>query len=434
MLITVILASCADDSGPSLLDASTELLGYSLLEHALEAVAPLQPDHNLVVLSESDLAESGILKSERPSTAGESATELTELAARSTYVPTRQAGRPAGALRDALTTLETLVDAGQIGTATCVIVHADTPLLDGERLQSLVEEQRAFGKVVYLPAKSPSTNAPALPPGDTDVAAFVAKASTVRGLAPASDSASSGDAASAAGPASAQSIPLTAALLSGRGGGRPSTLPPSDKEQWHESGTRVRSLRDLAAVAVALEERLLDAYLENNVTIVDRRNTHIEKGVAIGPGSLILPFTVLRRGVVIGRDCDVGPFAHLRAGTRLCDGASIGNFVEIKNSEIGQGSKARHLTYVGDGTVGDNVNIGAGTIFANYDGKKKHPTVVKDGAFVGSGTVLVAPVTIGAGAVTGAGAVVLRNRDVDDGDVVAGVPAKSVRNPSQPQS
>jgi bifunctional UDP-N-acetylglucosamine pyrophosphorylase/glucosamine-1-phosphate N-acetyltransferase len=101
--------------------------------------------------------------------------------------------------------------------------------------------------------------------------------------------------------------------------------------------------------------------------------------------------------------------------------------VEIKASRIGPGTKVRHLSYVGDASVAEGANIGAGTIFANYDGKKKNRTIVKRGAFIGSGTVLVAPVTVGEEAVTGAGAVVTKNHDVPDRDIVVGMPARSLR-------
>lgn len=190
---------------------------------------------------------------------------------------------------------------------------------------------------------------------------------------------------------------------------------------------QVNSRAELARASQLLRERILDNYMLEGISIDDPASTYIEKGVRIGLESRIYPFTVIHRGVEIGERCEVGPFAHLRSGTRIADGGSIGNFVEIKNSTVGIGTKVRHLAYVGDGEIGAHVNIGAGTIFANYDGKAKHKTVVKDGAFVGSGTVLVAPVTIGSGAVTGAGSVVLRNHDVADGDVVVGVPAKTIK-------
>ncbi len=125
----------------------------------------------------------------------------------------------------------------------------------------------------------------------------------------------------------------------------------------------------------------------------------------IGSGSRIHPFSVLDQARA-GSGCSIGPYARLRPGTRLDEAARVGNFVEIKNAEIGHGSKVNHLTYVGDATVGRDVNIGAGTITCNYDGANKHRTVIGDGAFIGSGVELVAPVEVGAGATVGAGSTI----------------------------
>jgi bifunctional UDP-N-acetylglucosamine pyrophosphorylase/glucosamine-1-phosphate N-acetyltransferase len=119
------------------------------------------------------------------------------------------------------------------------------------------------------------------------------------------------------------------------------------------------------------------------------------------------PYSVLD-GAVVGHGCVVGPYARLRPGARLADGAHVGNFVELKNATLGLGSKANHLTYLGDAEVGDHVNIGAGTITCNYDGTNKWPTTIGDDAFIGSGTMLVAPVTVGAGATIGAGSTITR--------------------------
>lgn len=190
---------------------------------------------------------------------------------------------------------------------------------------------------------------------------------------------------------------------------------------------QVNNRVDLARVGTLLRAQLLEAYMESGVTIVDPATTYIELDVTIGPDTVIQPFTHIERGVAIGARCQIGPFCHLRPETRISDGVRLGNFVEIKKSQIGQGSKVPHLTYVGDGVVGAGVNIGAGTIFANYDGKRKHVTEVKDGASLGSGTVLVAPVTVGEGARTAAGAVVPANKDVPDGEIVAGVPARLLK-------
>jgi bifunctional UDP-N-acetylglucosamine pyrophosphorylase/glucosamine-1-phosphate N-acetyltransferase len=185
----------------------------------------------------------------------------------------------------------------------------------------------------------------------------------------------------------------------------------------------INSRRDLVACTNFLRWKILEHHMDQGVSIVDPSTTFIEEDVTIGPDTVIQPFTVIRRGVVIGTGCEVGPFTQLRPGTLLEDGAEIGNFVEVKKSRIGRHSKAKHLSYLGDATLGANVNIGAGTITANYDGKNKHQTIVEDGVHTGSNTVLVAPVRIGKGARTGAGAVVAKT-DVPPGAVVVGVPAR----------
>ena len=134
----------------------------------------------------------------------------------------------------------------------------------------------------------------------------------------------------------------------------------------------------------------------------------ILKNVVVAEGTKILPFTHIEDAAV-GADCRIGPFSRIRPGTHLAAAAHIGNFVEIKNSQIDAGSKVNHLSYVGDCTVGKNVNIGAGTITCNYDGANKHRTIIEDNVFIGSDTQLIAPVTIGQGATIGAGTTVTRN-------------------------
>ena len=124
----------------------------------------------------------------------------------------------------------------------------------------------------------------------------------------------------------------------------------------------------------------------------------------------------------IADDCAVGPFAHLRMNAQMEERAVIGNFVEVKKSRLGRGTKSMHLTYLGDATIGEETNIGAGTVTCNYDGKQKHQTVIEDHVKIGSDTMLVAPVRVGRGAVTGAGSVV--TEDVPPNTLVAGVPAK----------
>jgi bifunctional UDP-N-acetylglucosamine pyrophosphorylase/glucosamine-1-phosphate N-acetyltransferase len=132
------------------------------------------------------------------------------------------------------------------------------------------------------------------------------------------------------------------------------------------------------------------------------------RNVSVGPGTTILPFSHLDDAVV-GADNHIGPFARIRPGTRLEASVHVGNFVEIKNSQVDQGSKINHLSYIGDSSIGKKVNIGAGTITCNYDGANKHRTIIEDDVFVGSDTQLVAPVTVARGTTIGAGSTITRD-------------------------
>lgn len=190
----------------------------------------------------------------------------------------------------------------------------------------------------------------------------------------------------------------------------------------------VNTLAQLAEARGALQERILEGHLAAGVRIEDPATTYVDWDVQIGPGTRILPCTVIRGGVRIGADCEVGPFTHLRPGTVLEDGAEVGNFTEAKNAVVGAGTKAKHLSYLGDVRIGAGANIGAGTIVANYDGKQKHRTVIGDRAFVGSGSILIAPAEVGRGALTGAGAVVTRGSKIPDGEAWVGVPARRIRS------
>src|ERR671914_362479 len=166
-----------------------------------------------------------------------------------------------------------------------------------------------------------------------------------------------------------------------------------------------------------------DVHIEGNTTIGDdceiRSGTRITNS-RIGNGVRILDHCVIVDSE-ISDGCSVGPSAHLRMNARLEEGASVGNFVEMKKSRLGRKSKAMHLTYLGDATIGEKTNIGAGTITCNYDGKNKHETVIEDEVKIGSDTMLVAPVRVGRNSVTGAGSVV--TKDVPPDTLVAGVPA-----------
>ncbi len=176
-----------------------------------------------------------------------------------------------------------------------------------------------------------------------------------------------------------------------------------------------------------------DVTLEPNVIL--RGTTSVGPGSVIGAGSQLIDATVGARAhvwasiieaSVIEDEATVGPMSHLRPGSVVGRGAEVGNFAELKNSTLGPGSKQHHMSYLGDAQVGQRVNIGAGAITANYDGSRKHPTTIGDGAFIGVDTMIIAPLAIGDGARTGAGAVV--TRDVPAGKLAVGVPAR-IREP-----
>jgi bifunctional UDP-N-acetylglucosamine pyrophosphorylase/glucosamine-1-phosphate N-acetyltransferase len=214
----------------------------------------------------------------------------------------------------------------------------------------------------------------------------------------------------------------------------------------------------LADAEGELRARINRGWMRAGVTMVDPARTYIdatvelESDVRLLPGTILEGRTVVGSGSVIGPDCrltdvvvggdtriastvareceigdecEVGPFAYLRPGTRLATGVKVGTYVEVKNSEVGEGTKVPHLSYVGDADVGAGANLGASTITANYDGERKHRTKIGDGVHTGVHTSLVAPVSLGDGAETGAGSVV--THDVEEGRLVKGIPARDAR-------
>lgn len=205
----------------------------------------------------------------------------------------------------------------------------------------------------------------------------------------------------------------------------------------------VNDRRQLAAVAAVQRRRILDALMEAGVTLLDPASTYIDDTVTIGPDTVIYPNVVIEGATEIGAECvigagcqvsgsrladrvllrpycviaaavieeqaQLGPFCHLRPHVHVGARARVGNFVEMKQSRLGRGAKAPHLSYIGDATVGDNVNIGAGAITCNYDGYTKSQTQIGDRAFIGTNASLVAPVTIGEGAYIGSGSVITKD-------------------------
>lgn len=186
----------------------------------------------------------------------------------------------------------------------------------------------------------------------------------------------------------------------------------------------INTRKDLAMAAKEVGRRNIEFQMAKGVTVVSPDTTYIESGVAIGPDTVIYPFTYIERDVKIGKNCRIGPFCKIRSGSRIKDGAVIGSFVEVVRSSVGENSLVKHLTYLGDATIGRDVNIGAGTVTANFDGKKKYRTRVGDKAFIGCDTVLIAPVSVGKGAKTGAGSVIPKRCNVPAKATVVGVPAR----------
>lgn len=191
-------------------------------------------------------------------------------------------------------------------------------------------------------------------------------------------------------------------------------------------GSGVNTREDLAGAEAVLRRRVLRHLMRQGVTVIDPATTYIDADARIGRDTVIYPFTFIECGVRVGDNCRIGPFARLRPGTKIADRVEIGNFTEISRTNVGRKTFMKHFSYLGDSLVGANVNVGAGTVTANFDGKRKNTTTIADGAFIGSNAVLVAPARVGKKAVVGAGSVVTRGKTVPDGSVAVGVPARII--------
>ena len=188
----------------------------------------------------------------------------------------------------------------------------------------------------------------------------------------------------------------------------------------------INTREDLAMAEAISRQKILKDFMLQGVTIVDPKTTYIDANAKIGYDTVIHPCTFIEADVCIDSNCQIGPFARIRSGVRIDNKVEIGNFTEVSRAKVGSGTFMKHFSYVGDSSVGADVNIGAGMVTANFDGQKKHPTKIADGAFIGSGAILVAPAKIGKKAVIGAGSVVPKGKIIPDGSVAVGIPAQII--------
>ncbi len=353
------------------------------------------------------------------------------------------------------------------GAALILVTSADMPLLRPETLQSLIDSQRrATGPMTLLTtrADSPRGFGRIVRNGSGDVAAIVEEAHAT--------------------PEQRQIREVNASAYCFRANWLWSALPElplSPKGEYYltdlvekvvaagmsvavvttddpDEVIGINTREHLAEAEAALRGRINRQWMLAGVTLQDPASTYIGPQVTLGADTLVLPQTHLEGNTTVGRGCrlgpgtilrdsrlgdgciveasvlegaelaedvTIGPFAHLRPGAHLMRGVHMGNFGEVKDSTLGPGTKMGHFSYIGDAEIGAEVNIGAGTITCNYDGEKKNPTTIDDGAFIGSDTMLVAPVRVGKRARTGAGAVVTKN--VPDDTLAVGMPARAIR-------
>ena len=386
----------------------------------------------------------------------------------------------ADALGCALAALDGAVSDGQDGMPSTLIVMAgDTPLVRPESVQRLLaEHQSVAGRRmsilsaadVFAPDLGRIERASVTSDGRAGAVSAIVEAGDrpAPAYAPAEvntgvyclDSAWTAAHLNHIAPSASGELYLTAlAALAAGAGADVAAMPIALADE----AMGVNSREQLAAVETVLRDRVCRHWMNNGVTIVDLATTYIDAAVVIGMDTTLLPGTMLSGQTAIGEDCrigpnaviadstigdrcrviasflegaqvasdvDIGPYCHLRPGAVIESAAHLGNFVEVKNARLGPHTAAGHFCYLGDADIGAGVNIGAGAITCNYDGVDKHHTRIGDGAFIGSDTMLIAPVSVGAGAVTGAGAVV--TKDIPDAGQAVGVPARLVTPNREP--
>ena len=387
------------------------------------------------------------------------------------------------AIRAALgDSVEYAVQAGRDGTAGALaaceellqgradqllVMGSDSPLVTAESIRRLLARHSAGAPAMTLLTASM--------PGAQDLGRVMVNEGEVTGIVEAAEAPTDGEVAVSdvnAGvycfdapwvwqalrrlePSSSGEVYLTGlAAMASRGEGAAAVEAASPEE-----ALGVNDRLQLSRVEEAMRQRIREGWLLAGVTMTDPPSVYIDADAAIGMDTVVLPNTMILGNTSIGENCevgpnsvirdsaignncrvtasaleeatmedhtDIGPFSHLRPGAYLESGVHIGNYVEVKESRFRAGSVMGHFGYAGDATIGERVNVGAGMITCNYDGKDKHRTVVGDDAFIGCDTMLVAPVTVGEGSITGAGAVV--TKDIPPARLAVGVPATIRRN------
>jgi bifunctional UDP-N-acetylglucosamine pyrophosphorylase/glucosamine-1-phosphate N-acetyltransferase len=353
-----------------------------------------------------------------------------------------------------------------LGTETVVVTMGDAPLQPAELFITLIRERDASGAALALVAArlpDPTGYGRIVRGVDGGATAIVEEANAdaetraiheINAGTYAFDATWLRDAIGRVQPASSGELYLTDLLALALEDGRTAcVVSASDPDDALGVNDRV----GLAAAEERLRRRIAEEHMRNGVTIVDPSTTRIDAEVEIGQDARIEPWTILSGATIIAQeavvgphaqvrdsrigprthvwasvveestvaeDVSIGPFAHLRPGAEIGPRCRIGNFAEVKKSRLGAGTQQHHFSYLGDAEIGENVNVGAGSVTANYDGTAKHPTTVGDRVRLGVDTMMVAPVTIGEGATTGAGAVV--TRDVAPGKTVVGMPARPI--------
>lgn len=426
-LAAVVLAAGA---GTRMVSATPKVLhrigGRTLLGHVLAAVEPLRPAHTAVVV-------------------GHGRDEVTASLAGSGAVAVVQEDQR-GTGHAARLALDAMPDSWHDGTV--LVLFGDTPLLRAETLRALVEaHERAGAAATLLTTVAPDpTGYGRIVRDTTGAVTRIVEQRDATEAERAITEINTGVAAYAAGPLRAALKTLsvdneageeyltdvTAAFVAD---GLPVAALLADAVETAGINDRVQ----LAAAGAALRDRIVADWMRAGVTVVDPASTWVDVGVGIEPDAVLLPGVQLHGGTVveagarvgpdctltdtvvgagaqvvrthadgaqIGPDATVGPFAYLRPGTTLARGAKVGTFVEVKNSQIGPDSKVPHLSYVGDATIGAQVNIGAAAVFANYDGTRKQRSTIGDHVHTGVDNMFVAPVHVGDGAYTGAGTLV----------------------------